>query len=119
MTNFVIPSIQNGTCKICHYSSLHNAGGENQPLRLAPSVQPFITGGPPRSMISRIFKVVALSFPLLFLFPGAALADTCNDFATFTCAKSTPNTVHVGGGVPSGQSVGVLLTGNTFNISTS
>jgi PEP-CTERM motif len=70
-------------------------------------------------MISRIFKVVALSFPLIFLFPGAALADTCNDFAAFSCAKATPNTVHVGGGVASGQSVGILLTGNTFNISTS
>jgi hypothetical protein len=69
-------------------------------------------------MVSRFIKILALSFPLLFLFSGSALADTCNSFATYTCARSTPNVVHVGGGIASGQSVGVLLTGNTFTLTT-
>jgi hypothetical protein len=69
-------------------------------------------------MVSRFFKILALSFPLLLILSGSALADTCNSFATYNCARSTPNLVHVGGGVASGQSVGVLLTGNTFTLST-
>lgn len=69
-------------------------------------------------MVSRFINILAFSFPLLFLFSGSALADTCNSFATYTCARSTPNVVHVGGGIASGQSVGVLLTGNTFTLTT-
>src|SRR5438067_2540782 len=69
-------------------------------------------------MIHRILKYLALSFPLVFLIPGVAFANTCNDFSSFTCAKATPNIVHVGGGVASGQSVGILLTSNSFNITT-
>jgi hypothetical protein len=67
----------------------------------------------------RALKWFALSFPLMFLFSGLALANTCNDFASYTCARSTPNIVRVGGGVASGQSVGWLLNGNTFTLSTS
>lgn len=70
-------------------------------------------------MLSRVSKFVVLLFPLLFLFPGTVFANTCNNFLSYDCAHATPNTVHVGGGLASGQSVGVLLTSNTFNISTS
>jgi hypothetical protein len=70
-------------------------------------------------MISRIAKVIVIAFPLFFLFPGTVFADTCNNFLSYDCAHSTPNIVHVGGGAASGQSVGVLLTSNMFNISTS
>jgi hypothetical protein len=69
-------------------------------------------------MIHRILKYMALTFPLVFLFPGVVFANTCNDFSSFTCARATPNIVHVGGGVASGQSVGILLTSNSFNITT-
>jgi hypothetical protein len=64
-------------------------------------------------------RLLAISLPLLLILSGAALADTCNDFATYNCAKSTPNIVHVGGGISSGQSVGILLNSNTFTVSTS
>lgn len=64
-------------------------------------------------------KFFVLSFPLLILMSAFATADTCNNFLTYDCAHATPNIVHVGGGVASGQSVGVLLTSNMFNISTS
>jgi hypothetical protein len=64
-------------------------------------------------------KLLTISLPLLLILSGSALADTCNDFATYTCSKSTPNIVHVGGGVSSGQSVGILLNSNTFNVTTS
>lgn len=70
-------------------------------------------------MVSRILRFLLLSFPLVVLFPGSALANTCNNFLSYNCAQATPNIVHVGGGVASGQSVGILLTGNIFNISTS
>lgn len=71
-------------------------------------------------MVSRTLKFLTLSVPL-FLFSALASANTCNSFATYQCAKSTPNLVHVGvvGGVASGQSVGILLTSNSFSFSTS
>jgi len=64
-------------------------------------------------------RLLTISLPLLLILSGAALADTCNDFASYTCAKSTPDIVHIGGGVSSGQSVGILLNSNTFNVTTS
>ena len=70
-------------------------------------------------MSLRILKFLTLSFPLILLFTGSALANTCNSFATYNCARSTPNIVHVGGGGASGQSVGILLTTNNFNFTTS
>jgi len=63
-------------------------------------------------------RFLALSLPLLLILSGAALADTCNSFASYTCAKHTNDIVHVGGGVASGQSVGILLNSNMFNITT-
>ena len=68
-------------------------------------------------MQSRASKLCVLLFPLLFLLPGKVFANTCNNFLSYDCAHSTPNIIHVGSGVPSGQSVGVLLTSNVFNVS--
>jgi hypothetical protein len=66
----------------------------------------------------RSSKFVAICLPVLVILSGAALANTCNEFASYTCAKSTPDIVHVGGGIASGQSVGILLNSNTFNVFT-
>ena len=70
-------------------------------------------------MVLRALKFLVLSFPFALILCGSAFANTCNSFVTYNCAHTTPNIVHVGGGVASGQSVGVLLTGNTFTLSTS
>jgi len=51
-------------------------------------------------------RLLTLSVPLLLVLSGAALANNCNDFASYTCSKSTPDIVRVGG------------TGNTFNVFT-
>lgn len=64
-------------------------------------------------------RLLTISLPVLLILSGAALANTCNDFAAYDCSKSTPNIVHVGGGGSSGQSVGILLNSNTFDLSTS
>ena len=53
----------------------------------------------------------------VLLISGAALANTCDDFAAYTCLKSTPNIVNFNGTGSTGQSVGILLGGNTFSIS--
>ena len=63
-------------------------------------------------------RLLSLSLPLLMILSGVALANTCNEFSSYTCSKSTPNIVHVGGGAASGQSVGILLNSNTFNVTT-
>jgi hypothetical protein len=65
-------------------------------------------------------RFLAISLPLLLILSGAALADTCNNFASYTCAKHTNDIVHVGGlgATASGQSVGILLNSNMFNITT-
>lgn len=66
----------------------------------------------------RTFKILALIFPLALCFTTSASANTCNNFVSYDCAHATPNIVHVGGGVASGQSVGVLLNSNMFTLST-
>jgi len=65
-------------------------------------------------------KLIAISIPLLLILSGSALADTCNAFSSYTCAKHTDDIVHVGGlgSTASGQSVGILLNSNMFNITT-
>ena len=71
-------------------------------------------------MSVRTLKIIALTFPLVLLMSGFAAANTCSDFASFTCNQSTPNTVHIGGQGPTGQSVGTLgglITGNSFTVS--
>jgi hypothetical protein len=45
------------------------------------------------------------------------MADTCNPFASFSCAKSTPDNVHFNGTGTTGQDVNVLLGSNTFSVS--
>lgn len=73
-------------------------------------------------MSFRFLKVFALSFPFVLLLNGSALANTCNSFGTYTCFKSTPNIVHVGGQAGTGGSVGTtsgLITGSSFTLSTS
>lgn len=73
-------------------------------------------------MSIRSSKFLALLFPLALLLSGSALANTCNNFATYTCDKNTPNIVHVGGQSGTGGSVGTtmgLITGSSFTLSTS
>ena len=60
-------------------------------------------------------------FTQLFLLTAMATlpvwADSCNSFASYTCAKGTPNIVHLEGTGETGQSVGELLGSNTFRVS--
>ena len=51
-------------------------------------------------------RLLTFSLPLLLILSGAALANNCNEFASYACSKSTPDIVRVGG------------TGNTFNVFT-
>jgi hypothetical protein len=62
-------------------------------------------------------KLLGFAVPLLLILTGAALADTCNDFASFQCGK-TSDIARIGGGVSIGQSVGILLNSDTFNVFT-
>jgi len=64
-------------------------------------------------------RLLTISVPLLLILSGSALANNCNDFASYTCSKSTPDNVHLTGGGSTGQSVGILLNSNTFNLTTS
>ena len=67
-------------------------------------------------MISKASKFFAMS---LLLASVSALADTCNNFNIYTCAQSTPNTVHIIGQGPTNSSVGTtmgLITGNSFGV---
>jgi hypothetical protein len=45
-----------------------------------------------------------------------AAANTCNSFGTYACGKPTPDLVRFVGTGTTGQSVGILLGSNTFNI---
>lgn len=64
-------------------------------------------------MRSRLLFISTLVFILsCSLFAGA---NSCDSFATYTCAKGTPNVVDVNG-KPSGEPVGSLL-GSTFTVS--
>jgi len=62
------------------------------------------------------FRGAFLSLLLLGM-AGSALANTCNNFASYTCAQATPNTARLGGGTASGQSIGFVLNGtNQFSV---
>jgi len=65
----------------------------------------------------RALKSLALAIPLVLIFSASALADTCNNFATFTCAGNS-NVARLGGGTASGLDVGFILTGSTFTVFT-
>jgi PEP-CTERM motif len=65
----------------------------------------------------RAVKYLALFATLCFIATLPAMADNCNPFATYTCAKSTPDNVHFVGTGTTGQSVNILLGSNTFSVS--
>jgi PEP-CTERM motif len=70
-------------------------------------------------MVSCKIKFIATSFPLVLLLSVSALANTCNNFASYTCAQTTPNTVHILGQGPTNSSVGTtsgLITGTSFGV---
>jgi PEP-CTERM motif len=70
-------------------------------------------------MLSSKIKFIATSFPLVLLLSVSALANTCNNFSSYTCAQTTPNTVHILGQGPTNSSVGTtggLITGNSFGV---
>jgi hypothetical protein len=64
----------------------------------------------------RALKMLLLILPLTLIVTLPAMANTCNDFATYTCAKSTPDRVHFMGTGTTGGSVGILLGSNTFSV---
>jgi len=64
----------------------------------------------------RVVKLLALLFPLTLIASVPAVANTCNAFASYTCAKSTPNVVNFVGTGTTGQSVNVMLGSNTFSV---
>jgi hypothetical protein len=67
----------------------------------------------------RVFKPFLLSFCLALFSSLPALANSCDSFASFDCSTKPhwDDVAHLGGGVASGLPVGILLNGNTFNIS--
>lgn len=65
----------------------------------------------------RVVKILALFIPLTLMASLPAMADTCDAFAGFTCAKSSPDNVHFVGTGTTGQSVNILLGSNTFSVS--
>jgi PEP-CTERM motif len=69
-------------------------------------------------MVADVKNFVKL-FPLVLLFTASAWANTCNNFATYTCSQSTPNTVRIIGQAGTGSSVGTtigLITGSSFGV---
>lgn len=70
-------------------------------------------------MLALAFKFFAKSFPLVLLVSASALANTCNNFSTYVCAQSTPNTVRIIGQGATNSSVGTtvgLITGTSFGV---
>lgn len=65
----------------------------------------------------RAAKPLVFLFCLTLLASLPAVADTCNAFASYTCAKSTPDVVYFTGTGTTGQSVNILLGSNTFQVS--
>jgi len=65
---------------------------------------------PMKNVLIQLFLIAAMATLPVW-------ADTCNPFASYTCAKATPNIVHVEGTGETGQSVGELLGSNTFSAS--
>ena len=67
-------------------------------------------------MFSKASKFLTVS---LVLITGSAFADTCNNFVSYSCAHSTPDTIHIIGQGPTNSSVGTtmgLITGNSFGV---
>src|SRR2546429_3655721 len=72
---------------------------------------------PPMRQSSR---AIAILLPLLLILSGAALADTCNSFSSYTCAKGVHDGAYIGGSGTAigGQGAGLLLNSNMFTGST-
>jgi hypothetical protein len=71
----------------------------------------------------RFTKLMVISACFLLILPGAALANTCDNFGSFTCPTNTkgktlnvPNVVNLIGTGSTGQSVGILLGSDKFGI---
>jgi PEP-CTERM motif len=60
------------------------------------------------------FFTSLLFVTLMAILPAAA--NTCNSFSTYSCSKGTPDIVHFVGTGSTGQSVGILLGANTFDV---
>src|SRR5258708_6948374 len=65
-------------------------------------------------------NLLVISLPLLLILSGAAMADTCNSFATYTCAKGVHDGAFIGGAgtAIASPGAGLLLSGNMFTVST-
>jgi len=65
-------------------------------------------------------RSLALALPLLLILSGAALADTCNNFASYTCAKGVHDGAYIGGSgtAISSPGAGLLLNSNMFTVAT-
>lgn len=64
----------------------------------------------------RAATLFALLFSVTLLASLPAVADSCNAFASYTCAKSTPDVVNFVGTGTTGQSVNVMLGSDTFSL---
>jgi hypothetical protein len=71
----------------------------------------------------RFTKLMVVSACFLLILSGAALANTCDNFGSFTCPTNTkgktlnvPNVVNLIGTGSTGQSVGILLGSDKFGI---
>jgi hypothetical protein len=70
-------------------------------------------------MISRAMKLVVTSFIFALLASVSAMANNCDNFASYVCAKSTPDTVRINGQGATNSSVGTtvgFITGNSFGV---
>jgi len=65
-------------------------------------------------------KLIAISIPLLLILSGSAVADSCNAFSSYTCAKGVHDGAFIGGsGTAIGNpGAGLLLNSNMFTVST-
>ena len=65
-------------------------------------------------------RLIAISIPLLLILSGTALADTCNNFSSYTCATGVHDGAFIGGsGTAIGSpGAGLLLNSNMFTVST-
>ena len=65
------------------------------------------------------FRAISVLFTMALLLAGTAFANQCQDFLSYSCVKHVyeGDISHIGGGVSSGQSVGILLTSNMFDVS--
>jgi hypothetical protein len=63
-------------------------------------------------------RSLAFLVPLLLTFSGAALADSCNSFSIYTCAKGVHDGAYIGGvgTLIAAPGAGLLLGSNTFTV---